>query len=255
MKMKHALIAAGWGILGLGMIAAVNFVPMASMKTAEMESYLFYGIPCFAEPDDKEASMVITRKIAEKAEPVTKRLGESITKDISVIVYPDAKTLHVKTFGLAGLFLPDWYIGKNTNDLVLIISPNNATPERDREFIIDAGVHEYIHLLTDRRNKAMDLWLKEGFALYLAGQKLDHENIINLMGLSYKEFQADNSLKFSRAGGYTLAYVLMEYLIEEYGWEKTLVFLQPGSNFKSVIGCDKKEFLMQWKVWMSERYS
>jgi len=245
----------GWVILGLGTLAAINFIPMASTKTRAMNSYVFSGIPCYAEEQDKEEAAILAETIADHSEPITQSLGENLARDIEIIVYPSHKALHRKTIGFAGIFLPDWYIGNNTQDLVQITSPRNPGPSHSREAVIQAAVHEYVHLLTDRKNIKMDLWLKEGFAVYLSKQQPNRMNITQAMDLTIEEFNTRDSLNFSKAGGYYMAHEMMVYLEETYGWDSVLSFLEPGSSFKSVTGLNKEAFLTQWKVWMKKRYS
>lgn len=252
---KKVLQKIGWWIMALATLAAINFIPMASHKTRDMKSYVFSGIQCYAEKQDLEAAAILAGTIAANAEPITRNLGEEIARDIVIMVYPSHKDLHRKTYGFAGVLLPDWYIGNNTEDLVQITSPRNPGPAHTRDAVIQAAVHEYVHLLTDRKNKKMDLWLKEGFALYLAEQKPGEQDILQTMDLSLEEFNSKDSLHFSKAGGYYLAYELIEYISESYGWDSLLAFLEQGSSFESVTGMDKKELLPLWKDWMKKKYS
>ncbi|HDQ14876.1 MAG TPA: hypothetical protein ENN41_08705 [Sediminispirochaeta sp.] len=118
--------------------------------------------------------------------------------------------------------------------------------EKDAAEVERAAVHEYVHVLTDRRNKGMDYWLKEGFSLYLAGQQPSAEAIRRARDITFHEFQNPNAIQFAEVGGYTLAYALMEYLEQEYGWERVLEFLQPDHGYPEVTGYDKELVFKDW---------
>lgn len=239
-------------ILGaLLIIGLINFAPMVSLKTPGMEEYNVDGITIYAKLKDADEAERIGKRINENRTRVTASLGDANAEGIDVIVYPNRQALKRKTLGFTGLLLPQWYIGKNSRDKVLIVTPAEPGPAHTRESIEQAAVHEYVHVLTDRQNKSMDYWLKEGFALYLAEQIPPAEMVKQHLDITYEEFSNPNAIQFAQVGGYALAYTLMEYLEEEYGWDKVLTFLNPGSNFESVTGIPEREFFENWKSWVS----
>ncbi|MDZ7794235.1 MAG: hypothetical protein U5P10_11280 [Spirochaetia bacterium] len=58
-------------------------------------------------------------------------------------------------------------------------------------------------------------------------------------------------MQFAKVGGYSLAYKMMEYLETQYGREKVLGFLTPGTTYEDVTGNLKQEFFTQWKEWLA----
>lgn len=228
----------------------MNFLPMASLKTPGMNEYSSHGMTIYAMPKDEAEVERIAMKIADSRDRVNSALGTTNDHGIDVIIYPDRAALKRKTLGFAGLFLPSWYIGKNSRDRVLICSPANPGPSHTRESVEQAAVHEYVHVLTDRRNKDMDYWLKEGFALYLAHQKPTANAVRKERDITFREFNNPNALQFAEVGGYTLAYTLLEYLEQEYGWERVLQFLEPGRNCRKITGLEKRDFFKEWKAWL-----
>jgi len=167
------IIKIVFGIIGVVLvITLINFIPLLTLKTVGMNKYIINGITVFAEDKDKTNAESIVKQIEESSKRVTDALCFKSDQDIKVIIYPNQRALHIKTLGFVGVLLPDWYIGKNTVEYVLITSPSEPGPQHTRESIEKAAVHEYVHAMTDRKNKYMGYWLKEGFALYLANQKL-----------------------------------------------------------------------------------
>lgn len=240
-----------WILGALVLIGLINFAPMISLKTPGMQAYKSHGITVYAEKKDQNEVERIAGRIAESRARVFGSLGDGDADRIDVIIYPASAALKRKTIGLVGmLLLPDWYIGKNTSDHVLITSPAQPGPQHTRESIEQAAVHEFVHVLTDRRNKAMGYWLKEGFALYLADQRPSTEAIRAERDITWEEYSKPNAIQFAEVGGYTLAFTLMQYLEEEYGWNTVLQFLEPGSTFRSVTGREKRDVFDDWKEWL-----
>lgn len=251
--MKKQNNVLGWIFLTLGFLVVINFIPMISLKTPAMEKYELSGITTYVQPSDLASARRIASNIAAHAAPVTARLDTKLQDDISLIVYPGIKRLHVKTIGLAGIFLPNWYIGKNTRESVLIVSSDNPGPAHSRASVEKAAVHEYVHVLTDRHNQPMDYWLKEGFALYLAEQTPSDQAVRSRLDITGEEFSTSNAIRFAEVGGYTIAYVLVEYLESAYGWDTVLRFLEPGSDFVSVLEMERTEVLEEMKDWKRSR--
>lgn len=239
----------------LGVVAGIgllNFSPMISPNTPGMNMYEAEGITVYAVEADKDEVPRMAGRIADSRERVISSLGDADAEGIDVIIYPNAWALKRKTIGFAGVLLPAWYIGKNTNDSVLIVSPENPGPAHTRESVEQAAVHEFVHVLTDRQHKKMGYWLKEGFALYLAQQKPDLSAVRSHRDITYEEFNTPNAMQFANVGGYSLAYKMMEYLEEEYGWEQVLGFLTPGATYEDVTGKAKPEFFAEWKNWLAK---
>ena len=234
----------------IALAALINFIPMVSLKVPGMEEYSFHGITVFAlEEDEPEAERVAAR-IFRRSAGIASALGAK-EAEVKVILYPGQKALHRKTIGLAGVFLPDWFIGDNTREYVLITSPAAPGPAHSRESVEQAAVHEYVHVLTDRRNKKLGYWFKEGIALYLAEQKPSRDSLRAVSHITWEEYSRPNALQFARVGGYSLAYTLIEYIIEEHGWEAVIQLVEPGAASTSILGYGERELFERWKAWLA----
>jgi len=101
--------------------------------------------------------------------------------------------------------------------------------------------HEYVHLYWHALVKSnLPMWMNEGLACYLAGQKLklyDKNLILKIMDY----FDHKNSRSYD---AYAVGYVSVKYLIESYGKRGFLLFLKKLSKLPSKITrkIDKKEF-------------
>jgi hypothetical protein len=243
--LRSILIGTG----ALALLAAINFHPLLSPKTPGMRAYRSLGLTVHALPRDEGEAAVIAHAILQQRDRVARALN-AVEIDVEVILYPDRKALHRKTLGLAGYFLPDWFIGDNTRRYVLITSPANPGPAHSRESVVRAAVHEYVHVLTDRRNRHLSYWLKEGLALYLAEQTPGADSIRSARDITYEEYANPNALQFADVGGYTLAYTLIHYLEDTFGWDRVVGLTAAGATVSSVLGLTERDLFDNWKAYL-----
>ncbi len=248
--MKRPLKIAVRALIVIALAAIVNFAPMASLGMPGMKEYRIHGMRVLAMPGDQADAERLAARIERQAGAVGQALGMADNAGIGIIVYPSRKDLHRKTIGFAGAFLPDWFIGDNTREWVLISSPANPGPAHSRESIEQAAVHEYVHVLTDRVNKGLGYWLKEGIALYLAGQEPSVESIRSYADLSWEEYSKPNALQFAEVGGYTLAHALIQYIVERYGWESVVSLVPAGASMEAKLGLSPRALFDDWKAWL-----
>jgi hypothetical protein len=211
-----------------------------------MREYSSHGMTVYAVPDDHAEVERIAGRIAEQGAAIASAIAPEDTAGISVIIYPGNGALHRKKVGLAGALLPDWYIGDNTRNYVLITSPANPGSMHDRESVERAAVHEYVHVLTDRVNHRLDHWLKEGIALYLAEQTPDLGAIRSMRDLTWEEYSRGGPIHFANVGGYTLAYTLIHYVDQNYGWDSVVALLDRDATWESVLGISERELFDDW---------
>lgn len=234
----------------LGLLVGGNFMPMISLKTPGMHEYSMNGITTYAMPGHQRAAEDIAELVASSQERVLQAMGDIDSQGIDVIVYPNRNALKRKTLGLAGmLILPDWFIGRNTQDTVLIVSPEAPGPEHTYESVVQAAVHEYVHVLTYRLNRKLDYWLLEGLAVYLAGQ-IPSDDVVraSAANLTFDKFAETNAIQFANVGGYALAYNLIAYLEETYGWDQVMALAAPRATYESVLGQGKREVFDAWRA-------
>jgi len=236
----------------IGLVVGVNFLPRVSLGMPGMNEYTFSGMRVLAKPADQADAERLAARIHDQAGTVAEALGSKDTSGIGVIVYPSHKDLHRKTIGLVGAFLPDWFIGDNTRDWVLITSPGNPGPSHSRESIEQAAVHEYVHVLTDRVNKNLGYWFKEGIALFLADQVPSPDSIRSYRDIGWEDYSNPNALQFAEVGGYTLAYTLIAYIEESYGWNTVVGLVSNDTDLEQILGIGQRQLFDDWKGWLAQ---
>ena len=110
-----------------------------------------------------------------------------------------------------------------------------------------------MHVLTDRINKGLGYWLKEGIALYLAGQEPELGSVRAYATIRWEDYSRPNALQFAEVGGYTLAYTLIQYIKERYGWEAVVRLVPTAASIEQVLGLSPRGLFDEWKAWIHTR--
>ncbi len=135
--------------------------------------------------------------------------------------------------------IPKWLVGFSSSEEVWIIIPNDETIEE----LYKVALHELTHLISyrlDMTNRRLKL-LDEGLAVYLAKQYEDKiysiwvDAYLNSKLPQLKDFCTYDGIEFSRKNGYMFSYLIIDFLIKEYGKETFLNWLQNPQNFMDRI--------------------
>jgi hypothetical protein len=227
----------------VAIILLIQFVPLLSRSTVFMRKYTNNTTTYFYENiNDYEA---ISKTFKDRRKEVENELSIKNAKKLRIYIYKNVFEFHEKCMGgILGLLMPEWAIGTNTKDSILITSPLNPGNANTYDSIISSCVHEYIHVLTDAINPHLSIWLKEGIATYFAGQK---PNGIQKMRYKYGDFTIRNSTRFGNIGGYQASYSFVEYLINKYGKDKLLQLIINSENYSDVYGKLGITIFDEWK--------
>jgi hypothetical protein len=127
--------------------------------------------------------------------------------------------------------IPKWVDGFSTYDEIYIVTPNENTIDE----IIQVATHEIVHLLSyklDRSKKRLKL-LDEGIAVYLSKQIPDIA-FTNRYFQSSKlilDFCTYDTIEFAKLKGYQYSYFIVEFLLNKYGKEQFLYWIQNSDKF------------------------
>lgn len=137
-------------------LVAINFLPMLTQFVPGMQRNTYNGIVVYARQSDGRDAWRIAERISSSGLKVPEAPGATETDPIEVVVYPNRAALARKTLGLVGMLLPSWYVGTNTTDRVLVVSPSAPGPAHTRESVEQAALHEYARVLAYRSNRELD---------------------------------------------------------------------------------------------------
>jgi hypothetical protein len=160
-----------------------------------------------------------------------------------IIVYKNVERFQKAYLGIILSYLfGDWAAGAAYQDMVLFTSPENPGDQHTYADILEIAVHEYVHTLIYQLNENADIWLDEGLATYLAGQKseLSRPTIP-----TFEEMQSQNQNEFVENDGYAWGYKYVDYLVTTYGAEK-VVSLVKTDDYEGCLGKSRLAIYDEW---------
>ena len=229
----------------------------SGMVASETEHFVFHALPQTAAAVDEVAP--IMEKYYKR---VTDVLQYQPHTKISVVIYASQRDFHRSARGRILDFIDAaWFVGDNRNDSVLMVSPQVVNPVHKAEAIVQVSVHEFVHVIEDRINPNLPLYLHEGIALYLADQPMRFpitqplSDLPDADTLFQRRKNAITSLTFGNNGGYHLAYLLVEYWVGEYGEESLPALLRNPTHLEDVAGKDYKAVYADRVDYIQHNYS
>lgn len=187
---------------------------------------------------------------------ITDNLDVQLTEKVIIEIYPDIGAFHI-AIGVPNA--PDWMVGIVKEKKIYMVSPFNPGDVHSYGSMMQVIVHEFTHVVTSEVNSdfsKIPRWLSEGLAVYEAKQVPDGSNIKEIINMNaIPSLDKLNSNEFVSAGGYELSYTIVEYLVNEYGYETIVSFIKSPKSYKRIIGKSKLEFQNDWKDYLIEKYN
>lgn len=245
-KKKIALRVIIGIVIFLAVAVLVNFIPVFSLKTADMKQLSGKWINVLYEKEEAAARDVFEYADGE-TKAVAEKLGFTEKQDINVYIYDNQATMQTKKYGfIAPLLGLDWYIGDNIGTNVILTSPANPGKVHDYDNNKYAVLHEIVHAYVSVINSKVELWLTEGTALYLSNGEPFERDILNYCNIpTYEQTCTGNPIEFSNCGGYTFAHTYIEYIEKNYGWDKVLELIKT-QDYEGCFGKSKRDIYDEW---------
>jgi len=181
----------------------------------------------------------------EKAYPdVHDFFGMSQEQKGKKVIYPSIEEFQRAYIGIIpSLAFGDWAAGAAFEDLVLATSPENPGSQHSYDDILQILVHEYVHALIYRINETPNVWLDEGLATYLAGQKSYLPQILP----GFEVFQKDDLGVFLDHDGYAIGESFLAYLDAVYGNENINQLIKTN-DYEATFGKSATEIYSEWTL-------
>lgn len=147
-----------------------------------------------------------------------------------------------------------------SDSLFIITSPNDWKHSgQSYEEALQTAVHELTHVLTVPYN--LPVYLREGLAVYEQGELKNKTYLIrfaldNKKGLSFPaSLEELTSMDLDTQHGAVYAYgaVLVEYIIQTYGYDGLVEFLKAKGDV-AALGTDNERFYNEWLQYIEEHY-
>jgi hypothetical protein len=194
---------------------------------------------------------------------------DRITDDLQVA--PDQK-FPVYVFGDVGTYhqalgpdAPAASVGTVQGTDIWIVSPLKPSGTLDTQTMVTAGVHEFVHALVnyingslDKNNYLIPIWLNEGLAGYEAGQMTPDWRARITQRVADEAIPSISSDlvpdRFDQVGGLAFSITLVEYMIEEYGFDKIIAIIKAPSEMEATLGITTSELDSAWREYLRETY-
>ncbi len=167
-----------------------------------------------------------------------------------IVVYASVERFQRAYLGIfLSLLYGDWASGAAYQDLVLVTSPENPGTQHTYEDVLEIATHEYIHTLVYQQNETPNIWLDEGVATFLSGQK----SKLPLSVPRFEAMQKQDMNTFLENEGYAFSYVYVEYLVKVYGNEK-VVNLISSNDYEETFDKSAFDIYNEWVSYVETEY-
>jgi hypothetical protein len=161
----------------------------------------------------------------------------------------------------------NWTASGNIEGISKLHFMQQAWDEKD---IAKIAIHEFAHtvtlkLLIDHEHKPLDskkfdekfskfpTWLWEGISVYEAHQFVDPQTLPFFQNDHFPALKELNDRSMGQKI-YKVGYVLIEYILEKYGYEKFLELITNYGNIPAVLKINENEFMTNWYEFVKTRY-
>jgi hypothetical protein len=208
----------------------------------------------YSSETDRKALDYIAKALEDNFDRITEHLRTQFIKRIKVYIYPDSKTFHDAIYMPNA---PDWVVGAGGINELKMVSPLNPGSAHTYVSLMQAIVHELTHAAVlnargERGLAGLPKWLNEGYAFYEAHQMNDDMRRTVKSHLSKKapptwgQLDTASVVEFGNMDGYTLSTLIIEFLINKYGFEKLLGLIMAPENIDAIYGISKGDLEKQW---------
>lgn len=172
----------------------------------------------------------------------------NFSEKIKLNIFPDIQSYNLKIFNRNTY--PDWSVCQYKDNSISIVSPQNPGPMHSEESIMKSGRLCLGWYFTHQKfNDFYPLWLALGLSyneVKIYSKKLIYQHLLNknneieipLLSQLEEEKELDRS-------GLIACYILTEFLVDQWGFDKALALLNDYSSFEKILGISKKEFRVQ----------
>ncbi|MGL5379340.1 peptidase MA family metallohydrolase [Clostridium sp.] len=210
----------------------------------ENDNFQFYSYN-----KDKECLDDLLKTLEENYIRISKNLNTTLNEKVVVEIYPDIDSFH-KSIGQPTA--PSWIVGTGWENKIKMVSPLNPGEHNNYDTLTQVLIHEFTHILISNINSDLNnipIWLNEGLATYEAKQ-------INANGIEFIKKSIENNStpllsemtydNFAEVGGYMFSYTVIEYLANNYGFDKIVLLIKNPKDLEIILGIDINELQNNW---------
>jgi hypothetical protein len=213
----------------------------------------------YLEDKDIEALNDLEKTLNKHFLELTDIMQTSFADKIAVIIYPDIKEFH-KAINIENA--PDWVVGAAGKNELKMVSPLNPGNVHSYESLIKSIVHELCHSVVinmrEQGQVGLPKWLDEGFAFYYAKQLTEEIKKDILSGAKQSEIPSweflnnAGTVEFGDNSGYVFSASIVEFLINNYGYENIRKLILQPNGFQNIFGLSEVDLENNWRNYLSK---
>lgn len=241
-----------WHLLIFSVIV-VGILFLGFKKNIQLDNMLVYETKHFTvyyETLEKTTLQDIEEKLESNHSNIQDFFGTNQNQKSRIVIYDSVARFQRAYLGLfLSLLYGDWAAGGSYQDLVLVTSPENPGTQHTYEDVLEMIVHEYVHTCVYQQNEMPDIWLDEGMATFMAGQKSQLPSAIP----GFDAMQKQDMDTFLENNGYAFSYTYVEYLVKAYS-NKKVVGLIRTNNYEETLGKSARDIYHEWVMYLETEY-
>lgn len=238
-------------------LVIIQTIPVMMLKPfGAKEQKGSYVTVYYQTGDEKGAGEVFTY-LEKTAGQIRSKLQFSSPKPTEVFLYPEQKSLWIRKYGLITLIgAPDWYIGDNKGEKVLLVSPYARLKgnDNDHDSILEAATHELVHTINYQLNPRLSYWLDNGVATFLSAQSPPPGFVRDIPVPSLAEMKSQDEKQFGNIGGYQYSYTYIDFINSQYGWNAVLDLVTGKKTYQEIFNKPEQDLYQEWRSYLKKTY-
>lgn len=211
----------------------------------------------YYQAEDKKGAEEVFDYLEKKAGQIRLKLELTNPKQTEGYLYYAQKSLWIRKYGLITLLVaPDWYIGDNKGEKILLVSPYARLKgnDNDHDSILEAATHELVHTINFQLNPKLSYWLDNGVATFLSGQSPPSGFVRDIPIPSLAEMKSEDEKQFGNIGGYQYSYTYIDFINSRYGWQSVLDLVNGQKSYEQIFDKSEQDIYQEWTVYLKETY-
>jgi hypothetical protein len=244
MKKSFTYLLVILAIVGILFLGLKKNIHLDNMKIHETDHFVIYY-----EVLEQDTIHDIEQKLEAAYTPIQQFFGLPESQKGRIVVYKSVERFQRAYMGfILSLVYGDWASGAAHQDSVLVTSPEHPGSQHTYDDTLDIVVHEYVHTLVYQQNERPNIWLDEGVATYLAGQKSEFSSAVP----SFDAMQQQGMNTFLESDGYAYSYAYVDYLVTTYGSTKIVSLIQTD-DYEGSLGKSALDIYTEWASYITDK--
>ena len=192
----------------------------------------------------------LVRALEENYDRVKNDLGVSVLPEITVQIWSDEESYQRAMEERLGMRFPGSR-GYVTGDRELrLLYHRRLSAQKE-------AVHEFAHVVSLNLNDNFGnnpRWLWEAVAMYIANEFRDPNELDYIRNGSYPSLEELNTDFNSGRNIYDVGYILVDYIVSNWGSDHLIGLIHSGGDIESVLGVSEADFESGWHQYVETKY-